>query len=76
MVLAEYKNIIPEPEQTDDLMKKNQFVQTKKGFINGFTEVRTFMKYRYLIRHTVSDKWTITNHEDLGIFIKNYLRLS
>jgi len=76
MIIAYYTNILPEPIETTNYISKYQFVETKKGYVNAFTEIRKFGHSRYFIRHTMSNKWTISNQQDLEIFIKNYLRLS
>ena len=74
MVLAEYKNILPEPKETVNVLKKYQFIETNKGYVREFTELRP-IGYRWAIRHTISDKWTVTNEEDLEVFVRNYIRL-
>jgi hypothetical protein len=76
MVLAEYKCLLPDPIESLDCMKKYQFIETRKGWVNGFTEVRKLGNARYTIRHTVSKHHHVTNIEDMEVYVKNFLRMN
>lgn len=76
MILAEYKCLLPEPEERTDPLKKYQFVETKKGWINGFTEIRKLGNARYTIRHIMNKNHHVTNLDDIEIYIKNFLKLN
>lgn len=75
MIIAEYKSLLPEPIETENYIKKFQFIETKKGWVNGFTEVRK-LGYRYAIKSTMAKTYHVSNHEDLPIYLKNFLKLS
>lgn len=75
MILPYYINLLPQPVETTNYIKKYGFHETKKGFRNAFTEIRKLGNYRYFIRSTMANTWSVCNHEDLESFIKYYTRL-
>jgi hypothetical protein len=58
-------------------IKKYQFIEQPNGsYMNGFTELRPLGKHRYTIRHDMSDKYHVSNIEDLPFYVQNFLRLN
>ena len=59
-----------------DSIKKYQFVEIGMNhWRKGFTEIYK-LGMRYFIKHTINEKGSVCNLEDLESFVKYYTRLS
>lgn len=62
--------------ETVNCIKKYNFVEVAQNhWKKGFTEVKKLGRL-FAIKHDVSDSWSVTNIEDMEIFVKYYLKLS
>lgn len=73
-MIAFYNCLLPEPIETVNYIKKYEFVETNKGYRKAFTEIHE-LGYRYAIKSTMANTYSVCNHEDLESFIKYYTRL-
>ena len=75
-VIAVYKSILPQTKESTNYIKTNEFVEIgDRKWRNGFTEIRK-LGTRYVIRHEMNPNYHVTNLDDMGIYIKYFLRLN
>lgn len=77
MTLAFYNSLLPPATETINCIKKYGFIETGKGkWRNGFTEIRKLGPARFAINSIMSDKYHITNIEDMETYCKYFLKLN